>query len=113
MQIKNTRSAANAAKTKGAKAANGAVVNAKSSIWRNRKGFRIDRRRKPEVVVVRLGGKIRIVGAIAAAKWLGVSRTTFANIVQKPNGGTGRNCPAAETVALVRSEYPELFRGAK
>lgn len=41
----------------------------------------------------------------AAAKWLGMSRTTLVAAVE------GRKDIAAETVALVRAEYPELFGG--
>ena len=77
------------------------TVNMKSRIWR--KGVKIDRRRKPQCVAVRVGGKLRIIGQSAAAKWLGMSRTTLVAAVE------GRKDIAAETVALVKREYPELF----
>ena len=51
MQNENQAEAAKAAKTKGGeapRAAAGRAANAKSSIWRGRAGFRLDRRRKPE-----------------------------------------------------------------
>ena len=86
-------------KTKGA----GACANTKRRIWRGRAGFRLDRRRKPECVAVRVGGKIRVIGQLAAANWLGMSRTTFVAAVE------GRKDIAAETVALVKREYPQLF----
>ena len=110
MQNENQTEAAKAAKTKGGeapRAAAGRAANAKSSIWRNRAGFRLDRRRKPECVAIRVGGRLRVVGIGKAAEWLGISRTTFFNIVaDKKYTGT-----AAETVALVKREYPGLFKG--
>ncbi|MBO7685131.1 MAG: hypothetical protein J6V72_02025 [Kiritimatiellae bacterium] len=110
MQDENQTAAVEAAKTKGGevpRAAAGRAVNAKSSIWRRRAGFRLDRRRKPECVAIRVGGRLRLVGVCQAAEWLGVSRTTFFNIVaDKKHTGT-----AAETVALVKREYPGLFKG--
>ena len=83
----------------------GKPVNMKSRIWR--KGVKIDRRRKPQCVAVRVGGKVRVIGQSAAAKWLGMSRCTLVAAV------AGRKDIAAETVALVRREYPELFKEAK
>ncbi len=110
MQDENKTAIVDAAKTKGGEAphaAAGRAINAKSSIWRSRAGFRLDRRRKPECVAIRVGGRLRLVGVCQAAEWLGVSRTTFFNIVaDKKHTGT-----AAETVALVKKEYPELFKG--
>ncbi len=94
MQDKQTGQGGPTAKTR-------AVVNMKSRIWRN--GVRIDRRRKPQCVAVRIGRKVRVIGQSAAAKWLGMSRTTLVAAVE------GRKDIAAETVALVRREYPELF----
>lgn len=77
-------------------------VNRKSSIWRNR-DMKCDRRRRPQCVKVTVGGRIRVVGASAAARWLGVSRTTLFNVV------AGKLQFAPETVELIRTEYPELF----
>lgn len=68
------------------------------------------RRPKPECCAVRIGGRLRIVGAKAAADWLGISHTSLNQIV---NGSTTH---AAGTVAFVKKEYPGLFRakgGAK
>lgn len=102
MQNKNGR---NAART----CAKRAPLNAKSSIWRNRDGFRLDRRSKPPCVAVRQGRSLRLVGVGRAAEWLGISRTTLFNIVSEKGGKDF----AAETVALVRREYPGLFKEAK
>ena len=110
MQNKKQTEAAKAAKTKGGelpRVASNRAVNAKSSIWRGRAGFRLDRRRKPECVAVRVGGRLRIVGVGEAAKWLGIGRTTLFNIVSDKGGKDF----AVETVALVKREYPGLFKG--
>lgn len=96
MQDKQTRRGGSAAGRASRK-----PVNMKSRIWR--KGVKIDRRRKPQCVAVTVGGKRRVIGQSAAAKWLGMSRTTLVAAVE------GRKDIAAETVALVRAEYPELF----
>ena len=61
------------------------------------------RRPKPECCAVRIGGRLRMVGAKAAADWLGISHTSLNQIV---NGSTTH---AKDTVAFVRREYPGLF----
>ena len=110
MHNENQAEAAKAAKTKGGELPRetaGRAANAKSSIWRGRAGFRLDRRRKPECVAIRVGGRLRMVGVGKAAEWLGISRTTLFNIVSDKGGKDF----AAETVALVKREYPGLFKG--
>lgn len=65
------------------------------------------RRPKPECCAVRIGGRLRIVGAKAAADWLGISHTSLNQIV---NGSTTH---AKKTVAFVQREYPGLFLAEK
>lgn len=81
---------------------NAKTINPKSRIWRNG-APKLNRRNKPECTVVKVGGKLRVLGQSDAAKWLGMSRMTFVGAIQ------GRTDLAKETIDLVRREYPELF----
>lgn len=85
----------------------GKTINARSCRWRGAAAeFKLDRANKPACVKVVCGGHVRLVGCSAAARWMGISRTTLYLIAE--GGGKGF---AKETVALVRAEYPQLLEG--
>ena len=64
------------------------------------------KKKKPRVGRVAMpDGSTRLAGSDAAAKWLGVSRTTLKRIIDNPDG----NEHSAALNAQVRREFPEFF----
>jgi hypothetical protein len=62
-------------------------------------------RRKPEVQVLRLNGKVRVIGVKEAAIYLGISQTVVRDIAMGPEK-SARYSAALRTRVL--KEYPQL-----
>jgi malonyl CoA-acyl carrier protein transacylase len=66
---------------------------------------RVEDVRKPELVVARANGAVRLVGVGKAAEWLGVAASTVRNISAGRGAVMGYT---RETIARVEREYPQV-----
>lgn len=64
---------------------------------------------KPKVLIFTEGRKRRIIGANAAAAWLGMRQQDFSRIVSKMLTPPPREVEYEKKKALIRDTYPELF----
>lgn len=85
----------------------------KSSVTTKRRKATPSRRQqaKPECrVIVLSDGSIRIINNVAAARWVGVSQQTFADIVKRHYNPPKHSHAMRSPEARVKESYPELFR---
>lgn len=92
------------------------ITNLMSSVSKNRSRVdtqKVCNHRKPSVFVEVLpNGKLRIYGAAAAARWLGVTQQSFDRVVRRHHTFVARKPKTVykPVSARIKEAYPELFK---